>query len=77
MRPEEDAPQSAEPPVALFTMRHSEPGPASALVVAMKPGRNYTLVTDLRRLGSTQRVPLISDLAKHLFYRGDHGDGRG
>ena len=49
MRAEEGAPQGAEPPVALFIMRHGEPGPASVLIIAMEPDGDYAVVTDLRR----------------------------
>ena len=42
----------SRPPVALFILRHDEPGPASVLIIAMEPGGDYGVVTDLRRPGS-------------------------
>jgi len=59
MKPEASAPAGAEPPVALFTMRHSEPEPANALVVALGPGGDHAVVTDIRDPEGTQRMPLV------------------
>jgi hypothetical protein len=39
-------------------MRHSEPEPANALVVALGPGGDHAVVTDLRHPERTQRMPL-------------------
>ena len=58
MRPEEGAPTGGSAPAALFTMRHSEPEPANALVVALGPGGDHAVVTDLRHPERPQRMPL-------------------
>ena len=39
-------------------MRHSEPEPTNTLVVALRPGGDYAVVTDLRHPERTQRMPL-------------------
>ena len=58
MKPEAGAAAGAEPSVALFTMRRNETDPAGALVVALDPGGDEAVLTDLRQPGQTQRVAL-------------------
>jgi hypothetical protein len=48
VKPEDGAAEGAEPPVALFTMRRDETDPAGALVVALGPGGEEAVFTDLR-----------------------------